>query len=347
MKTHDASIEPHKAPARALPRRIALALALAVAAVIAGLGLWLALPPATASASRLLPPDTFAYFTLRLSRDDPAVLKIVGLVKDRLSSGKGMLRKAAVSALLPGALPPSIAAAAGSGGKGGGAYLAAYADLGRLSKLVRLAGPAAAKALLKGSGKISSERLHGQRIWYGTGAGAEGRAIFSACAVVGGTLVLGTSREAVEDCCAGFAAAPEAGSRRASWGEALDGAVALRGAYLFADNRDGALSRIVEAASTRFSFAAFPSIGSVASVNGAVRILEDEIKGTIAFAASDGGKSGEIASDVQFIYGAAKRVARSAGLKLQGEAAIGADGVDFAFSLPGYAEALAASKKTE
>jgi hypothetical protein len=350
MKKNDSPIEPSEArKGGGKARRIAflalIAVLAAVAAVAVCLDLWLALPAAEVPASRLLPSEPFAYITLNLSRRDPAVAKIADLVKDRLTSKAGFLRKAAVSALLPGALPPSIAAIAGSNGQGGGAFLAAYADLGRLSKLVRLAGPAAAKALLKGSGKISSERLYGQRIWYGTGAG--GRAIFSAYAIVGGTLVLGTSRTAVEDCCANFASAPEAGSRRASWGAAIDEAAAYRGAYIFAENRGGALSRIVEAASAKFSFSAFPSIGSVASVNGAVRILEDEVKGAIAFAGAAGGKSEEIASDVQFIYGAAKRVARSAGLRLQGEAAIGASGVGFAFSLPGYAEALAAPKKNE
>jgi hypothetical protein len=345
MNTHDAAAESSKSSRRPLPRRIALAAVLALAALVAGLGLWLALPSAKVPASRLLPTETFAYITVGMHRSDPAIRKVVGLVKDRLSSGAGFFRKAAVSAALPGALPSSIEVVAGRAGPSGGDCLLVYADLGRSSKLLRLAGPAAAKAILRGAEKISSERRYGRRILYGTVSGI--RSPFAAYAIVGGTLVIGTSKEAVEDCCARFAAEPEAGSKRASWGAALDQAAALRGAYLYADNRDGALSRVVEAASSRFSFAAFPSIASVASVNGSIQLLEDEIKGTVAFAASAGAKSEDIASDVQFIYGAVKRVARSAGLRLQGEVAADAGGVGFAFSLPGYTEALAAPQKSE
>jgi hypothetical protein len=344
MNTHDIAPEPITSPKRALPRRIALVAVLVLGAGIAGLGLWLAIPSPKVPASRLLPAETYAYVTVGLNRSDPAVRKAVGLVKDRLSSGAGFFRKAAVSVALPGALPPSIEVVAGRVGSGGDCLLV-YADLGRASKLLGLAGPAAAKALLRGAENISTERRYGRRILYGTVSGI--RSPFAAYAIVGGTLVIGTSKEAVEDCCANFAAAPAAGSARASWGEAVDKASSLRGAYLFADNREGALSRVVEAASSAFSFAAFPSIGSVASINGSIQLLEDEIKGTVAFAASAGAKSEEIASDVQFIYGAVKRVARSAGLRLQGEVSADAGGVGFAFSLPGYAEALAAPKKSE
>jgi hypothetical protein len=345
MSTHDIAAEPKSSSRRSLLRSIALVAVLVLAALVAGLGLWLALPSAKVPASRLLPAEAYAYITVGLHPSDPAVSKAIGILKARLSSGAGFFRKAAVAAALPRALPPSIEIVAGRAGSGGGDCLLVYADLGRTSKLLRLAGPAAAKAILRGAQDISSERRYGRRILYGTVSGI--RSPFAAYAIVGGTLVIGTSKEAVEDCCANYAAAPAPGSSRASWGEAVDKAASLRGAYLYADNREGSLSRVVGAASSRFSFAAFPSIGSVASINGSVQILEEELKGEVSFAAAAGGKSEEIASDVQFIYGAAKRVARSAGLRLQGEVTAGAEGVDFAFSLPGYMEALAAPKKSE
>jgi hypothetical protein len=345
MSTHDIAAEPTMTSRRPLPRRIALVAVLVLAAGIVGLGLWLALPAAKVPVSRLLPTTPYAYVTVGMHQSDPAVRKLVGLVKDRLSSGAGFFRKAALAAALPGALPSSIEIVAGRAGSGGGDFLLVYADLGRSSKLLRLAGPTAAKAILRGAKDISSERRYGRKILYGTVSGI--RSPFAAYAIVGGTLVIGTSREAVEDCCANFAAAPAAPSARASWGEAVDKAAALRGAYVYADNRELSLSRVVDAASSRFSFAAFPSIASVASINGSVQILEEEVKGELSFAAAPGGKSDEIASDVQFIYGAAKRVARSAGLRLQGEVTAYDEGADFDFTLPGYMEALAAPEKSE
>jgi len=337
------SIESNTEAPKRLWKRIVLGILLALAAATLGLGVWLALPPERVPTARLLPSGPFAYFTIRLDRDDPAVRAIVARIEERLSSRGSFPRRLAVSALLPGALPPSLSAAIRSDPSGGEAGLLVYADLGRLSKVLRLAGNRVAESLLRGSGPIIKEVSNGKVVRSRAG----GSLGFAAYTVVGGTLVLGTSRAVVVDCCAQYAGKEAGDERRAAWGEALEKAMAYRRAYLYADNRDGSLSRLVNAATDKYSFAAFPSIDSVASINASVLVLEDEIKGRIAFASTSAEKTEAIASDIRFIYGAAKRVARSAGLKLRGEILGEGNEAVFDFSLPGYMEVLSASEKKQ
>jgi hypothetical protein len=341
-KSFDGMESSFKDPKR-LRKRVALGIVLALAAAALGLGLWLALPPERIQPALLLPSKPFAYFTLRLDREDPAMREIFARIEDRLTSRGSFPRRLALSVLLPGALPPSLSAAMGSDPSGGEAALLVYADLGRLSKVLRLAGDLAAGSLLGGEGPIVKEVSGGKVVRSRAGDGPG----FAAYAVVGGTLVLGTSRAAIVDCCARYAGKDAVDGGQAAWSASLEKATSYRGAYLYADNRDGSLSRLVNAATARYSFAAFPSIDSVASINGTILVLEGEIKGRMTFASTSGEGIETIASDVRFIYGAAKRVARSAGLKLQGEILEDGGKAVFDFSLPGYMEALSASEEKQ
>ena len=320
-----------------------LVVLIVILAAFVGTGVWLLLPAKGVSVAKLLPSSPFAYLTVKLDRYDPAVKEIVAALKVRLGDKSGFFKRQALKLLLPAALPPSVSVAVAADPASRAASLVVYADLGRLSKLLRLGGSSVAGGLLRGKGPIVRELADGQAIW--SRAPGKGPVSFCAYAILGGTLVLSTSRASILDACALYAGKGAPDAQRDALGEALVQATSMRGAYLYADNRGGSLSRLVNDATAKYSFAAFPSIDAVSSISGYIDFLEEAASGKFVFASSSKDQSEAIRSDVQFIYGAAKRIARSAGIRMQGETETTYGDVTFSFSLPGYMEAFSASGK--
>ncbi len=325
--------------------RALLGVLIVILAALVGTGIWLSLPTEKVPIARLLPSSPFAYFTVKLDRDDPAIKGIVTALKGKLGAAGGFFKRQALNIILPAALPPSVSVAAASDTGSGEASLVVYADMGRLSKVLRLGGSSVAGRLLRGQGPVVRELADGRAVW--SRSPGKGPVSFSAYTIIGGTLVLGTGRSAVIDVCALYAGKGAPDARRDAWGVALARATSMRGAYLYADNREGALSRIVNGATAKYSFAAFPSIDAVSAISGSITLLETAVSGKLDFASSSKNRAEAISSDVLFIYGAVKRVARSAGIRMQGEIETKDGGLSFSFSLPGYMEALSASEKKQ
>jgi len=340
-ETHDAAESRAKPSARPW-KRIVLAFLALLALAIVGTGAWLLMPPERVAVTELLPADPFAYVVVKLDKGDPALKEIVAVLKSRLGEGKGFLQRELIGLLLPSALPPSVSLVVSADPGSGGARILAYADMGRLARAMRLGGSSLGKALLRG-GPIVVERVGSQAIR--SRSGAKGKMSFSAYAIVGGTLVLGTSREALLDSLSRYSGKNGAVAARTAFGDSLAGALEARDASLSVDNATGVVSRLVGAASAKYSFAAFPAIDSVSSISGSFQLRTEAIDGTLSFASASPAQVEGIRSDVQFIYGALKRVARSSGIKLQGEIEALEGAVRFHFLVPGYLEALKASSK--
>ena len=320
-------------------KRPLLGLVALIVVVIVGLAVWLLLPVKRVPVTQLLPSKPFAFFTIPLDTRDPAMQGIVSGIKGRLVSGQGFVRRTLVNLLLPSALPVSVSAVVATDPGTGDPQMLVYADIGRLSRFLRLGGASAAKLLLRG-GPVARERVAGQTIR--SRSGGKGPLSFSAYAVVGGTLVMGTSRTAVLDICAQYPNGGQESGARSAFREKLKLAQGGRDASLSVDNGAGGMSRLVDTASAKYSFAAFPSIGAVATISGSLQMLPDTIGGTLAFVSASPAQVEGIRSDVQFIYGALKRVARAAGLGMKGEVNAQEGAVLFHFQLPGYMEALSA-----
>lgn len=324
-------------------KRAVLAVLGAILIILIGSGFWLSLPTERIPVASLLPSSPFAYLTVKLDRKDPAIAGIAESLKGRLGAKSGFIKRQAINLLLPAALPPSVSIAVSSDARSDVSSLVVFADMGRLSKPLRLFGSSVAGRLLRGKGPIIREIIDGQVVW--SRSPGKGPVSLSAYAIIGGTIVLGTSRNALLDVCARYSSKNAPDERRASWGAALTKATAMAGAYFYAENKGGDLTRLVNGTSAKYSFAAFPSIDAVSAISGSCAILESAVNGQLVIRSSSVDQGEAIRSDIQFIYGAVKRVARSAGFKMQGEAVVNDGGVVFSFSLPGYREALSASEK--
>ena len=58
-------------------KRAILGVLIVILVALAGAGVWLSLPTERVPVARILPSSPFAYFTVKLDRDDPAVKGIV------------------------------------------------------------------------------------------------------------------------------------------------------------------------------------------------------------------------------------------------------------------------------
>ena len=92
-----------------------------------------------------------------------------------------------------------------------------------------------------------------------------------------------------------------------------------RDAALYVDNTRGGMTALVERVSGNYSFAAFPSMQAVSSIEGRAAFGPDELEGSLVFRCRKAAGTGEVASDVKFLYGAMRRVANAAGMNMRGK----------------------------
>jgi hypothetical protein len=107
------------------------------------------------------------------------------------------------------------------------------------------------------------------------------------------------------------------------------------------------MTALIVEASEKFSFAAFPSIDAVSSIEGRVELHPEEIGGSAVFHCRRSGRLEEVKSDVKFLYGALRRIARAADLNMQGDVIIEGNSVRFEFRIPEYIGALFAPTTPE
>jgi hypothetical protein len=106
------------------------------------------------------------------------------------------------------------------------------------------------------------------------------------------------------------------------------------------DNNGGRLSRIIKSYEEKYTFAAFPSIDYVTSIDGSLSILNEEMDSSITFFCSNPDKLMDLRSDVKFIYGAVRRKLKASGINMKGEILVEEDSVIFSFKITDFMDAI-------
>jgi hypothetical protein len=278
-----------------------------------------------------------------MDRSDPAVQAVVSALKARLAGpGSGFVARTFVPFLLPAALPKSVAVVLASDRITGETAILELADVDRLSRLMRLFGGMADGLLLRG-GPVAKERADGRRFAYR--ADKSGGFSPSAYVVIDNTLVMGTGIDALKQCTDGYRSADARDGPVSGLASRMAQSLGERDAMLYVDNSGGGMSRMVGAASEKYSFAAFPSIDAVSSISARIKLLPDTMTGSASFACSRPDMIESVLSDVKFLYGAVKRVARASGVNMSGEVSVDGSAVLFNFEIPGYIKLLEGDKE--
>jgi hypothetical protein len=314
-------------------RRFFAVLALLVALVVAGAVLWFFLPMGKTPVSRLMPDNPFAFISYNVDPSDPAVAAIVSIVKDRAAGpGKG-LKSSLIRFLVPAAVPRNLTVVLAADAKARRTDVVVLVGMGRMARLLRIYSDPLDERIFGGA-PVSKEWSNGRRFTFiQKGSPAFGPSVY---AVIGDTLVLGTGLYPVMQCADRYDHGAPPGDAETEMGSQLERLPEEKDAVIYADNAGGGLSRAVQAASQRFAFSAFPSIDAVLSVQGRVRLLPDRISGSLRFVSVGSDRLEEIGSDVRFLYGACRRLARGAGMAMSGNVTAEGDAVVLDFEIPDY-----------
>ncbi len=338
----DRYLKNQSAPKKRGWRRFFAALALFVALVLASAVVWLLLPMRKTPAVKLLPDAPFAFFSYNVDLSDPAVAAAVSRVKDRLAGRGNGLKRSLVGFLLPAAVPRNVTVVLASDARAKETEILVLAGMGRIARLLRFWSDPLDKALFRGA-PMKREWLNGRRF---VSKPRDGFAP-SAHAVIGDTLVAGTSLYAVMQCADRYDSGWLPGGSETDLTALLDRSLEEKDAILYIDNGGGGMSRLVQEASRKYSFAAFPSIDAVLSIQGRIQIRPEKISGSLRFVSAQPDRLEEIQGDVKFIYGALKRVARGSGMNVSGSVAARENAVIFDFELPDYMGVLSGSSTTQ
>jgi hypothetical protein len=320
-------------PARA-GRWILLGIAAFIVLLIIVCAAFLFLPVRRVSPAELLPSGSFAFCSYRIDRADPAVAAMIGAMKERLVGKGSGFKRAIVGLFLPVALPHSVVVAISSRAAAPEPEILIFADVGSLSRLLGLFGGSVDGALFQGA-PVAVTRVKGGRI--SSRSDVQGGFHLSAWSIVGGTLILGSSLDAVKECLS--APGGTGGDIPSRLGKALD----TRDIVLYFDNASGGMSRLVTAASEKYAFAAFPSVDSVTTVSGAITLMPEKADGSVAFTAAS--KLEDVQSDVKFLYGALRRVAHASGVAMSGNISTQGNQILFTFEVTDYLTLLSGENK--
>lgn len=324
-------------------RRILRGAAAALALFVAGLCLWLLMPMKSVPQADLLPRFPFGFMSFAVDPESPAFEAILA----RASRGHGPVKNALARVLLPAALPDSILVVLSADGATGRPETLVLVRMGKIARVLKLFGRPLDRALFEGK-TAARVRSGGHRFRADAKTLAGERSLRpSAYTIVGDTIVAGTSLDALKEsyeCSRGGRRFDETGR----WLSALlVQSLAEKDAVLHVDNTGGKMTALIAEASEKYSFAAFPSIDAVSSIEGRASLRPETVEGAVVFRCGEPRRLEEVVSDVRFLYGATRRVANAAGMNMRGEVLARGSSVRFEFSMPGYTEALFAPSTPE
>jgi hypothetical protein len=324
-------------------RRVLLGGAAIASLFVAGFCIWLLLPMRKVPQADLLPRSPFAFFSFNLDPESPTLAGIIS----KAGTGHGPVKNALVRLLLPGVLPDSIVGVIAADADTGDPEILVFVSMGKLVRVLKIFGFPLNKALFD-EGRVLRERERGHRFRAEAGAlSGESSMRPSAYTIVGNTIVIGTSLRAVKesfDC--------YRGGRRLDAGGLYLNALLIqslgeREAVLYVDNAGGKMTALIVEASEKYSFAAFPSIDAVSSIEGRAELRPEALDGSAVFYCRGPDRLEEVKSDVKFLYGALRRVARAADLDMRGDVLTEGNSVRFEFRIPEYLGALFAPSTPE
>ena len=117
-------------------------------------------------------------------------------------------------------------------------------------------------------------------------------------------------------------------------------ASAQKDGFLYVDNNDGKLSRVIQKVEEEYAFAAFPSVDSVTTIDGYIGLLPEAVNGTLQFYCKDNDRLDDVRSDVKFIYGAMRRKFRASDINLKGDIQTEDNSIKYSFQIPDIMEII-------
>jgi hypothetical protein len=236
-------------------------------------------------------------------------------------------------------MPESLVVALAADADTGDSHILIFVSMGKLVRVLKVFGAPLNKALFEKRPAVEWRRCRRFRAEAGSDPGEISMGP-SAYAIVGNTVVIGNSLRAVKESFDGY----RGGRTLDATGLYLNGLLLQslegRDAVLHVDNRGGGMTALITEASEKFSFAAFPSIDAVTSIEGRVELQPGAIGCSAVFSCGNQGRLEEVKSDVKFLYGALRRIARAADLDMRGDVVAEGKSVRLEFEMPEYMGAL-------
>jgi hypothetical protein len=323
---------------KSLAVKIILGVVALIVCSIVGLSIWLFRPLKEVPPGELLPETTFSFFSLSLNIHDPFLSELMTMAKEQIvDTDNSKIKKRLVNRAFSWALPRQVVGIVILEDGTDEPELLFVTSMGKIVRLAKLFNRFFDRALFQGE-KVEKVRVGGHT-FKSVVKTAEERSP-SAYSIIANNIVIGTTLSSVQ-----------ASYKRYYENESVDPyckylsgvlfqASAQKDVFLYVDNNDGKLSRVIQKKEEEYAFAAFPSVDSVTTIDGYIGLLPESVEGTLKFYCKDTGRIDDVRSDVKFIYGAMRRKFRASDIKLKGDIQIEDNNVKFSFHIPGIMEII-------
>lgn len=289
-------------------------------------------------ARSLVPDSAFAFVTVNLHEKGKGVRPALDSMEAwMLQKGHGRLKRFAIKRVFSSFLPEQIIAVAAPGEDQTKPEILLIARMGCVIRLAKLFHGQVARAFFSGK-DYEEEKIQGDRVTYIETR--DGRMGVRAYAIIGNTLIAGSSHTVLEDALTSDSVKSTGETQPPNLIPMLLQSSDRHTLFIFADNRVRNLSRLEIYIEERYAFALFPTMDAVEMIYGQMSLTPDEALGSAAFLCNDVGRLHEVYSDVKYIYGAMRRVLRPSNIDMEGEIRILESRVQFDFRVPGYIEAM-------
>ena len=335
--------------------RIVLAIVAAVVLFIMGMGIWLFGPMKRVPHPEILPPTAFAFFTIDLDPETSGFSDLIETAeKEYLKLEPGSFKARVAMKVTPLIMPKrvTIVATVEENSTDPGAIF--ITGMGKIIKFIRLYSGPFDRVIFRG-GLFERDNIKGHKFKilksFQERGVIESLTNPEAYTFIGNNIVSGTSLPLLQSAYYNYKGAKPSdpmsrGLLYRQMEEILSSDQNGADIYLLVDNNGGKLSRIIKSYEEKYTFAAFPSIDYVTTINGHLSVLNEEMDSSITFFCSSPDRLIDLKSDVKFIYGAIRRKLKSSGINMKGEILVEKDSVIFNFKITNFMDAVLAPSES-
>lgn len=319
-------------------KRSGLGLAALAVLFFVGFSIWLFRPLKEVPPWKLMPSTTFSFFTFSLDQADPGVSALLeGMQAKLITQDTGVMKAHLFKKVFPSLIPTRLVGLVSYDELRGEPQILILVSMGKVIRLLKLAGGLFDRVLFEG---VESVKVHTEGHSFKTRKDSQDGMRPTAYTIVGNNLLLGSNLSLLQDSYRDYARTLHGDAEDEYMSGLLLQASSQRGGSLCVDNTQGLLSKIFQEVEEKYSFAAFPSIDAVSTIMGDLRILPEELNGSLTFYCSSDDKLPEVRSDVKFIYGALRRKLRASDIDMKGAVAVQGYSVKFTFQIMDFMNAL-------
>ena len=323
---------------KSLAVKIILGVIAFIVCSIIGLSIWIFRPLKEVPPSELLPETTFSFFSLNLNINDPFLSEVMTMAEEQIvDENDGKIKKRLVNRAFSSALPRQLVGIVLLEDGKDEPELLFVASMGRIVRLAKLFSRFIDRALFKGE-EVEKVRLGGHT-FKSVVKTAEGRSP-SAYSIIANNIVIGTTLSSVQASYKRYKENPSVDSYCKYLSGILLQASVQKDGFLYVDNNDGKLTRVIQKVEEEYAFAAFPSVEAVTTIDGYIGLLPEAAYGTLLFYCKDADRTDEVHSDVKFIYGALRRKFRASDINLKGDIQTEDNSIKFSFQIPDIMEII-------